>query len=241
MKKVISIALVALMIFAVATASFYAAESPKPEGKYKITVSTEGSGTATSSTISVAEGGTFTLTATEGDGYFTKWIMTGKYTVVSGDEYSPEFTIKPTTDITAIASFSVEKDYLTIIVDNSGDGSVSANPTKVKKGSGDTVTLTATEKNAPFTGWNLACEYEIVEGSLTSKTLVIKPLTDVHVTAYFGKAVPSDSDKGTSDGTNSGKNSGSTSPATGDFSVMMIALVLMAMGLGVFAVKKIKE
>ena len=232
MKKVISIALVAMMIFALATASFYAADSPKPEGKYKVTVSTEGSGTAASSTISVAEDGTVTLTATEGDGYFTKWIMTGKYTVVSGDEYSPEFTIKPTSDITAIASFSVEKDYLTIFVDNSGDGSVSANPTKVKKGSGDTVTLTATEKDAPFTGWTLACEYEIVEGSLTSKTLVIKPLTDVHATAYFGKDVPAN---------NSGTNGGSTSPQTGDYTVAMIALILMAMGLGAFAVKKIKE
>lgn len=232
MKKVISIALVAMMIFALATASFSAAISPTPEGKYKISVSTEGSGTASSSTISVAEDGTVTLTATEGDGYFTKWIMTGKYTVVSGDEYSPEFTIKPTTDITAIASFSVEKDYLTIFVDNSGDGSVSANPTKVKKGSGDTVTLTATEKDAPFTGWSLACEYEIVEGSLTSKTLVIKPLTDVHATAYFGKDVPAN---------NSGTNGGSTSPQTGDYTVAMIALILMAMGLGVFAVKKIKE
>ena len=232
MKKVISIALVAMMIFALATASFSAAISPTPEGKYKISVSTEGSGTASSSTISVAEDGTVTLTATEGDGYFTKWIMTGKYTVVSGDEYSPEFTIKPTTDITAIASFSVEKDYLTIIVDNSGDGSVSANPTKVKKGSGDTVTLTATEKDAPFTGWTLACEYEIVEGSLTSKTLVIKPLTDVHATAYFGKDVPAN---------NSGTNGGSTSPQTGDYTVAMIALILMAMGLGAFAVKKIKE
>ena len=232
MKKVISIALVAMMIFALATASFYAADSPKPEGKYKVTVSTEGSGTAASSTISVAEDGTVTLTATEGDGYFTKWIMTGNYTVVSGDEYSPVFTIKPTSDITAIASFSVEKDYLTIFVDNSGDGSVSANPTKVKKGSGDTVTLTATEKDAPFTGWTLACEYEIVEGSLTSKTLVIKPLTDVHATAYFGKDVPAN---------NSGTNGGSTSPQTGDYTVAMIALILMAMGLGAFAVKKIKE
>lgn len=232
MKKVISIALVAMMIFALATASFYAEISPIPEGKYKITVSTEGSGTATSSTISVAEDGTVTLTATEGDGYFTKWIMTGSYTKVSGDEYSPEFTIKPTSDITAIASFSVEKDYLTIFVDNSGDGSVSANPTKVKKGSGDTVTLTATEKDAPFTGWALACEYEIVEGSLTSKTLVIKPLTDVHATAYFGKDVPAN---------NSGTNGGSTSPQTGDYTVAMIALILMAMGLGAFAVKKIKE
>lgn len=232
MKKVISIALVAMMIFALATASFSAVISPIPEGKYKITVSTEGNGTATSSTISVADDGTVTLTATEGDGYFTKWIMTGDYTIISGDEYSPEFTIKPTTDITAIASFSVEKDYLTIFVDNSGDGSVSANPTKVKKGSGDTVTLTATEKDAPFTGWALACEYEIVEGSLTSKTLVIKPLTDVHATAYFGKDVPAN---------NSGTNGGSTSPQTGDYTVAMIALILMAMGLGAFAVKKIKE
>lgn len=234
MKKVISIALVALMIFALATASFSAAESPTPEGKYKITVSTEGSGTATSSAISVAEDGTVTLTATEGDGYFTKWIITGSYTGVSGDEYSPEFTIKPNGDITAIASFSVEKDYLTIFIETAGDGSVTANPNpaKIKKGSGDTVTLTATEKDAPFTGWALACEYEIVEGSLTSKTLVIKPLTDVHATAYFGQAVPASA---------SGTNNGSTSPQTGDYTFAMIALILMAMGLGVFAVKKIKE
>lgn len=237
MKKVISIALVALMIFALATASFSALESPETEGKYSISISTEGDGSAVADKKGVDADGTVTLTATEGNGFFTKWIIRGDYTPVNGTEYSPVFTIMPHSDITATASFSVEKDYLTISVDTVGDGSVSVEPAKVKKGSDETVTLTATEKDDPFTGWSLACEYKIIDGSLTSKTLVIKPLTDVHVTAYFGKAVPSDSDKGT----NSGNNSGSTSPATGDFSVMMIALVLMAMGLGVFAVKKIKE
>lgn len=241
MRKVISIALVVLMIFALSTASFSALESPKTEGKYSISVNTEGNGSAVADKKGVDADGTVTLTATEGDGFFTKWIIRGQYSPVSGTEYTPVFTIKPLSDITAIASFSVEKDYLTIFVDTVGDGSATADPTKVKKDSGDTVTLTATEKGDTFTGWSLACDYQIVEGSLTSKTLVIKPLTDVHATAYFGKDVPANDDNGTNSGTNSGTNKGSTSPATGDYSVMIMALVLMAMGLGVFAVKKIKE
>ena len=234
MKKIISIALVMLMVFALSTVTFSALGSPEPTTKYNISVGTEGDGTAAADKKGVVEGDTVTLSATEGDGYFTKWIIKGSYKSVTGDEYSATFTIMPTSDIDAVASFSVEKDYLTVFVDVAGDGSVTAdpNPAKIKKGSGDTVTLTANEKNASFTGWSLACEYEIVEGSLTSKTLVIKPLTDVHVTAYFGQEVPAN---------NSGTNKGGTSPATGDYSVMIMALVLMAMGLGVFAVKKIKE
>ena len=238
MKKLISIALVAMMIFALATASASALNSPYTVGKYKVSVDVEGSGSVSGSKNSVDisdpdENGNITLTATDKDGYFTKWIIDGTYEIISGDLYSPEFVIKPTSDVKAVASFSVEKDYLTITVKSTGDGSAAADPTKVKKGSGDTVTLTATEKNDPFIKWELACDYEIVDGSLTSKTLVIKPLTDVNVTAVFGS-----DNAGT---TSAGTNTGSTSPATGDYSVMMIALVLMALGLGAFAVKKIKD
>lgn len=235
MKKIISVALVLMMVFAVATVSFFADNSPETPGKIKVSISTEGDGTAASTQGSINPGDTVTLTASNNSGFFTKWIINGDYTPVEGTEYSPVFTIAPTTDITAVASFSVDEDNLTITTQVVGKGTATADPSKVAKGSDATVTLTATEDGDPFVTWSLACEYEIVEGSLTSKTLVIKPYTDVVATAKFGDAGKAD------EGEKDGANKGNTSPATGDFSVAMIALVLMAMGLGVFAVKKIKE
>ena len=236
MRKLISVALVVLMVLAFTTASFSALNSPSTDGKYSVAVSSEGEGSASSDKGSVdvsSENGQVTLSASEAGGFFTKWIITGTYRIVSGDLYSPVLVIEPTSDIEAVASFSEEEDYLTINVDKKGEGNVTATPNKIAKGSGETVTLTAEETGKAFVKWILACEYDIVEGSLTTKTLVIRPYTDINATAVFETDEPAP--------VPSGDDSGSTSPKTGDYSVLMIALVLMAMGLGAFAVKKIKE
>lgn len=231
MRKILSVALVMLMILAVATASFAAAPSPTPADRFGVDIGTEGSGNVTVSDPD--ENGVVTITATDKDGFFTRWIITGAdYDIVEGSLSTPVIKIKPQGDIKVTGSFSADKDNLTITVDTVGDGEASADPTTVKKGSNDTVTLTATETGPKFEGWVLACDYEIVSGDLTSKTLVIRPLTDVHATAYFGTTPPA---------SDAGVNKGSTSPATGDYTVLMITMVLAAMGLGLFAVKKIKE
>ena len=236
MRKLISIALVLVMVFSVAAISCSALVSPKADNYYSVSTESEGKGTATADKNKVDKDGDeiITLTATENGGYFTKWIMTGDYEIIEGDEYSPVFVIKAKADVTAVASFSILKDELSIIIDVLGDGSVDADHATVKKNSDGTVTLVAVEKTKKFVEWILACEYEIIEGSLTTKTLTIKPLTDIHVTAVFGEEnVPASS------GDNAGDSS--TSPKTGDASMMIIAMIMMAMFVGGFAVKKIKE
>lgn len=232
MKKLISVALVLMMVVALATASFSAAGSPTPTEKAKITVSAEGNGTASAdkSSVVIGEDGIVTVSAVEAGGYFTKWIIEGQIEPVEGDEYTATFTFKPLGDVTAIASFSVDPEYLTISGNATGDGSWTATPNKVLKGSGETVTLTATEANDPFVKWVLECQYDVVSGSLTEKTLVIRPYTDINVTAVFGSDTPSEN-----------PDDDNTSPKTGDNTVTFIAIVLMAMALGMFAVKKIKE
>lgn len=234
MKKFLALTL-ALVIAAslVLTVSAATYESPTPTDYYSVTAKVEGSGSATADPIKVEKNtdGTSTLTATDKDGFFTKWIISGSYEIVSGDEYSNVIVIKPLSDVEAIASFSVDEDYLTITAEAVGPGTASANPGKVKKGSGDTSTLTAVEEGGTFIKWELQCEYEIVEGSLTSKVLVIRPKTDVHAIAYF-KTANKDAGK---------KDEGSTSPKTGDMSMVFAAVMLLAAGAAVFAVKKIRE
>ncbi|MBQ6153645.1 MAG: LPXTG cell wall anchor domain-containing protein [Ruminococcus sp.] len=235
MKKFLALML-ALMIAASLVVTVSAAttyESPTPTDYYSITTATEGSGSASADPVKVEKNsdGTSTLTATDNDGFFTRWIIDGSYQIVSGDLESNVIVIKPLSDITATASFSVDEDYLTITAEAVGAGTASADPGKVLKGSGDTSTLTAVEQGGTFVKWELQCDYEIVEGSLTSKVLVIRPLTDVHAIAYFKEANP-DAGK---------KDDSSTSPKTGDMSMIFAAMMLLATGAAVFAVKKIKE
>lgn len=114
-----------------------------------------------------------------------------------------------------------------------GTGEAGADPIKVVVNSDGTSTLTAVEVEGggAFVRWELVGEYEIVEGSLTSKVLVIKPLSDVKASAVF-KDAGKDTGK---------KNDSSTSPKTGDMSMIIVTVMLLAAGAAVFAVKKIKE
>ena len=233
MKRIISLTLVALLIFAF-TISVSAKNSPTPKNYYSIHVSSEGSGTASASTdkVSIGSSDYVVLTATPKDGFFTKWIIGGDYELIDGDEYSTTITIKPKTDINAVASFSVEEDYINVYANAKPEnlGDATADPSRIAKGSGDTSTLTATEKNGGvFDHWELNCEYDIVSGSLKSKTLVIRPYTDVYATAYFK----------TSGGGSTGKDD-TTSPKTGDPIVPVVCLMGLALFAAVFATRKIK-
>lgn len=228
---ILALVIAASLVVTVSAATTY--ESPTPIGYYNVTTSVEGSGLAEASPNKVEKdkGETSTLTATELDGFFTLWILSGSYKIISGDVYSYELVIEPLSDVHAIACFTVEEDYFTITAEAVGAGSASANPGKVQKGTDGTSTLTATEEGGTFVKWELQCDYDIVEGSLTSKVLVIRPKTDVHAIAYFKEA---NKDAGK-------KDEGSTSPKTGDMSMVFIAVMLLAAGAAVFAVKKIRE
>lgn len=50
---------------------------------------------------------------------------------------------------------------------------------------GDTITLKATQSAYPFTGWVIDGKYEIVSGTLGSRKLVVRPLTDIIVEESF--------------------------------------------------------
>lgn len=248
MKRIISVALALIMVFAL-TVAVSAKDSPSAKEYYMIKTATEledGSlGTATADKNQVdksAEGpdSQVTLTASQSSGFFTLWIIDGDYDIVSGSLESSVITIVPKSDIKATASFSVEEDYLNMTVKTVGDGKASVDIPRVKKGSGDTVTFLAEDLSETFTEWVLECKYDIVEGSLTDRKLVIRPYTDVHATAYFvGKGTTPDSSSSKS--SSSGPDNNGTAPKTGDPLFIVIGLAVLALGAGALAVKKIKD
>gem|GEM_PF-1991811 len=239
MKRFISIALVLMMVVALTVTAASAKESPIPKDYYRIEVGSEGKGTATKSTdrIKMGSDDNVTFNAYEAGGFFTKWIVDGKYDVISGGEYDPVFVIRPRSDVKAVAHFSVEKDYLNVYAKAEPEdlGNATAEPGRIKKGSNGTSTLTATEENGGvFQHWTLECEYDIVSGDLNSKVLVIRPYTDVYATAYFakeGETVAPETPK---------KDDTSTSPKTGYPLFIVFGLMGLALCAGVVATKKIK-
>lgn len=114
MKKLVSVALALVMIFAL-TATFAAKDSPVGKDFYSISVSyspADGSlGTASGDKSSVKvsdpdEDGNVTLTAvTKDKGIFSKWTIEGDYELVSGSLTDPVIVIKPKSDISAVATF----------------------------------------------------------------------------------------------------------------------------------------
>lgn len=115
MKKMISVALAIVMIFALA-ATFAAKDSPVGKDYYSIDVGyspADGSlGTASGDKSSVKisapdEDGNVTLTAVSKDkGVFSKWNIKGDYEIVSGKLTDSVIVIKPKSDVEAIAEFT---------------------------------------------------------------------------------------------------------------------------------------
>lgn len=137
--------------------------------------------------------------------------------------------------VSAATSYSspVPVSYYNISTSVVGTGSANGDPIKVEANTDGTSTLTASEVSGggAFVKWELTGEYDIVEGSLTSKVLVIRPKSDVKGVAYFKEA-----------GKDTGKkDDSSTSPKTGDMTLLFVSVMLLAAGTAVFAVKKIKE
>ncbi len=240
MKRLVSIALVVMMVLAM-TVSVSALSSPGPKDYYKIEVGSEGKGHATKSIdkIEIGTDGTVTFNAFEDGGFFTKWVIDGKYDVVSGDEYADQFVIMPKSDILAIAHFSEEKDYLNVYAKAVPEeyGDATADPGRIKKNTDGTSTLTAVEENGGvFQEWVITGEYDIVSGDLKSKVLVIRPYTDVYATAYFTKPGETPTEPAKPD-----DKGGNTSPKTGYPLVLVFGMMGLAMIGGIVAYKKIKE
>ena len=235
MKRFTAITLVLMLLF-VFTISAAAQDSPTPKQYYKIVATAEGSGTASASTnkVEAGTGETVVLTATPDKGYFTRWIIKGDYEILEGKTIEDEvITIRPGSDFEAIASFSVDADYLNMFVDVVTDGhdTASANPARVLKGSDTEVTFTAEEVDSEFIEWEFFCEYKIVRGDLKSKSITIIPYTDVTGVAHFKNGAtppnPDDSD---------------TSPKTGEsFPFAVIPFMALALGAAVVSTKKLKE
>lgn len=116
---------------------------------------------------------------------------------------------------------------------------------------GETVTLIANTKNDIddsfiFIRWSITGEYEIVSGSLTSPTLVIKPLSDVKITQVVEKyeETGKDPDK-KPDKPNKkpqgDKNDDETSPPTSDSIVYILSGIFLASLMATVVFKKLAK
>lgn len=117
MKKKL-LAAIAVSMLALSSVTVMAAGSPDSDSYYEITIGDESSGTEDSVSVDV-EGGTITsssgivkvgdeitLTADVDDGYtFSKWVIDGDYTIVSGSLTDTTITIIPNSDISVNAEF----------------------------------------------------------------------------------------------------------------------------------------
>ena len=88
-----------------------------------------------------------------------------------------------------------DRDYniITIVVDGDKGGTVTADPVTVPKGETSKI-IAKPDDGYEFSGWVIEGEYEIIEGDLNSPVIVIRPLTDVKVTAKFTGTAKRDTD-----------------------------------------------
>lgn len=122
------------------------------------------------------------------------------------------------------------------------------NPGKVEINSGEVVTLTATPKDGyKFSHWEFAFgEFDIVEGSITTSTIVIKPTGDDDIRAYAHFIKEGEDPTVPSSGTVLPPGTEVTSPTTGEFffannSVVYIACASMALVLFAIVIVLKKE
>lgn len=92
------------------------------------------------------------------------------------------------------------------------------NPGKVEINSGEVITLTATPKDGyKFSHWEFAFgEFDIIEGSITSSTIVIKPTGNDDVRAYAHFVKEGEDVTVPSSGTVPKPDKDPTSPTTGE-------------------------
>ena len=123
-----------------------------------------------------------------------------------------------------------------VTVEAQQGGSVHSSVETVQQG--DQVILTATvDDGYIFTTWNISGEYEIIEGSLSSERIVVRPDSDIHATAGVKAAsadVPTSPTEGPAPGPG---NDSPTSPQTGYDGFVFAGLsMLLLSGIVLFAV-----
>ena len=160
----------------------------------------EGTATVTPEKIDQATDGTFTFVATPADGYeFVGWeIDDGDvYEIISGSLTDPTMVLKPGSDIHAHAVFkptTPAAEYWYAYADvKEGDGTATVDPSKVAQNTDGTFTFVATPADGyEFVGWEIndGEVYEIISGSLTDPTMVIKPGSNIHAHAIFKPTTP---------------------------------------------------
>lgn len=108
MKKIVTIVLFIFSVCSIAAFSANAQQSPLPINYYSVETSVLGSGQASCDTnkIEVESGYTCTFTAVETDEKFAFWnIKADDYDIISGNYDELVFTIRPKSDVIAIATF----------------------------------------------------------------------------------------------------------------------------------------
>ncbi len=111
MKKIIALALVAVMMIGISTVAFAADEFKSPSGDdfYKVVVNVKDDkgGTASSSKVTVKKGETAVIKAKADDGYtFGGWTFTGDFEWVSGDANSETIEVRALSDLVFTAVFN---------------------------------------------------------------------------------------------------------------------------------------
>ena len=105
MKKMLAIVL-AFVIVAVLSVTAYAALSPVSVGEYEIIVGSYATGVLGDANYTINADGTVTLIkAASSDYAFEGWKITGKYEVVSGNEMSDVYVIRPKSDLRIIEMY----------------------------------------------------------------------------------------------------------------------------------------
>lgn len=113
MKKIIALALVAIMMISISSVAFAADEFKSPTGdsfySVAVKVKDDKGGTATSGKVTVISGETTVIKAKADDGYtFGGWTFTGDFEWVSGDANSETIEVRAFSDLVFTAVFNGE-------------------------------------------------------------------------------------------------------------------------------------
>ncbi len=124
----------------------------------------------------------------------------------------------------AVPAFAADspgaKPVYKVEVESFSSGSSTSNVTTVVEGDTVKLTVDANSKHT-FTGWVIegveGVDYEIVSGSLTSETIVIRPLTDLKIEEAYD--VPGSAGEGTT-------NDSDKAPETGNSALALAVLAV---------------
>lgn len=105
MKRIVTLIVTMLILTCMFSTVVSALPSPIQYTLYAIYVDVNGTGEASADKIAIPVGETVTLTATETSSAFVFWNLNGEWEIVSGDQYQKVITIRPLSDIEAIATF----------------------------------------------------------------------------------------------------------------------------------------